>query len=551
MIHSLMDFRRIESPCLLDYAYKNRNENFFNDVLIVTDSESIPSNRMVLSCYSPVFERMFKTEMKEKYELSIEVKGVNGKALSTLIDYIYTQNITLNKNNVLNLLSVADYLQMDEVKKYCFEFLMANLELSNCFDILNVANLYRNVAVTKQVWQFISENFCDLSNNDHFKSLSKENLCSIIKGLDRDGPVKDKDIYESVIMWTRHELDLRKSDFAELFQLINLNDMPKEFLQNVLAKEELINEHVSCSKELINHLFTLLNLKHQHENNLAIVSFGGLNSKRKIVEVYNIHGKPPTKYSPLPVDFEHHSSLRLHDKIYCVGGYRDGATNEVWQGVFHKCDLKWKQVAPMNAKRCVMGATVFKDKLVVAGGLNREVSEHLATVEAFDPQLDKWKTISSMKQMRWGNALVASNLCLYSLGGCGAHSYLSSMEKIRSLKGKWINVKSMQVSRCQLAAVICFGKIYAIGGKCYDYKPLASVEKYDPTFDQWTFVSPMNIARCAHAACILHGKIYVIGGIDALRHPVTEIECYDPHKDQWFIVGRTDENLIRHTLVTL
>ena len=39
--------------CLLTYANQNRGQDFFNDVIIETDSDqNISANRMVLSCYS-------------------------------------------------------------------------------------------------------------------------------------------------------------------------------------------------------------------------------------------------------------------------------------------------------------------------------------------------------------------------------------------------------------------------------------------------------------------------------------------------------------------
>ena len=39
-----------------------------------------------------------------------------------LIEFIYTGTIAINNDNALDLLSIADYLQIDEAKQFCFEF---------------------------------------------------------------------------------------------------------------------------------------------------------------------------------------------------------------------------------------------------------------------------------------------------------------------------------------------------------------------------------------------------------------------------------------------
>ena len=52
---------------LLTYANQNRDQDFFNDVIIETDSDqNISANRMVLSCYSNTSKKIFKSQMKEQ-----------------------------------------------------------------------------------------------------------------------------------------------------------------------------------------------------------------------------------------------------------------------------------------------------------------------------------------------------------------------------------------------------------------------------------------------------------------------------------------------------
>ena len=365
-------YERVPTQSLLEYASKNRTAGFFNDVSIITENVSIPANRMVLSCYSTVFERMFKIDMKEKYESNATVSGVGAEPLKLLIDYMYTGSITVTSDNVFDLLAAADYLQMDEVKEWCFNFLDSSLKSDNCFSILAVATFYRNDRVTDHVLEFISNNFCDLSRTDEFKSLPKEALGAIFKSMDQT-KLDNQVVYEAIIQWTKNDLESRKSDFFEFFRLVKLYYLPKEYLENVVATEALVKENPTCSKLLIDHLFLLINKQETpSQPSQSLVSIGGCFSRNQIIEVFNLQGKPPTQFSLLPVSFEYHVSLKMKNYLYCIGGLsNDKPTSHVWRCAVDGNNFKnWERVGSMNTKRNSLGAAVYQKKVVVVGGRN-------------------------------------------------------------------------------------------------------------------------------------------------------------------------------------
>ena len=94
--------------------------DFFNDFTIKVQNKTFPANRMVLSCYSKFFEKTFQVEMKEKYENSVTIHNMSTKSMQTIIDFIYTGKIVIDNESVIDLLSAADYLFVDEVKQYFF-----------------------------------------------------------------------------------------------------------------------------------------------------------------------------------------------------------------------------------------------------------------------------------------------------------------------------------------------------------------------------------------------------------------------------------------------
>jgi len=168
---------------LQQYANDKRLVDQFNDITILAGSESIPANKLVLSCYSKFFESMFLSPMKERYQSEVEIKQFDGKAVRSLIDFMYCGEININEGNALNLLAVADFLQMKDVKLFCFEFLEANLNIDNCLEIIKLSTQYSFSSSLKMAYSFVAKNFDQVAQTDIFKSLSKPNLLLLISEL--------------------------------------------------------------------------------------------------------------------------------------------------------------------------------------------------------------------------------------------------------------------------------------------------------------------------------------------------------------------------------
>jgi len=213
----------------------------------------------------------------------------------------------------------------------------------------------------------------------------------------------------------------------------------------------------------------------------------------------------------------------------------------------------WKEVASIKEKRHIMGAALYNDLIVVAGGGN-ERNFPVSSVEIYQTSCNECKSICSLNEKRAGHALVSCGRYLYVLGGCDGRRTYSSVERLDGLNGKWIKIKSMQTPRMSFSAVNCDGVIYVTGGlsKLRDFSTnLKSVERYNSATNKWMYVSDMNIKRRGHSACVLRNKIYVVGGFNGEENQVNEIECYDPTCDTWSIVGNITEKLLYHTTVAV
>ena len=133
--------QRVTSPNVLEYAKEKRNNGFLNDITIKAGDQTIAANRMILSCCSPFFEAMFDLEMKEKYQNPVQIHGVDGAAVKSVVDFMYSGEVKITSENVMELIAASDYLQVAEVKQFCFEFLKSILSLDNWFAVYSAATV--------------------------------------------------------------------------------------------------------------------------------------------------------------------------------------------------------------------------------------------------------------------------------------------------------------------------------------------------------------------------------------------------------------------------
>ena len=271
-------WHRVTSPNVLHNAHEKRNKGTFNDVTIETGTEAIAANRMILSCCSRFFEGMFDLEMKEKYPHDpVQINGFDGKAVKAVIDFMYSGEVTIKNENVMDLLAASDYLQMGEVKQFCFEFLESILSSDNWFAIHSAADFYPDEYLENQVDEYISKNFDAVIETDEFKSLDKGGLRCCIEKLERKH-VTEHSIFNGLVVWCEVNEEARKNDFPELFeQLIQLDRMSVEILNDAVLEVDLVKKSCQCLHVVTKSLCQ----RNKSFDQTRIVSFGGISCQGK------------------------------------------------------------------------------------------------------------------------------------------------------------------------------------------------------------------------------------------------------------------------------
>ena len=324
---------------LLQYANEQRQEGLYNDVTIKAGSQDMRANRMILSRYSKVFEKMFRSQMKEQYQDAIEIKDFDGEAIKLLIDFIYKREISFNQDNVMKLLKASNFLQLAEIAEFCFRFLESGLMVDNCLDILSAYMLYKPESSLDSVYRFVVESIEKIVETDWFKSLSKDELIAIIPNLSN---AEQASIYKAIRIWVEHDSDHRNKNFPCLFKLIDLDGLTLDCLEKV-AGDELVKRSKDCINAVVSLLLKKLKQPPMSQAGSKILCLGGNDDcGRKVIEVFNVDGISRTVYPELPVKMFNHCALHLNNAVYCIDG-RNSLTN-VYRLNLNSPTLEWKEM---------------------------------------------------------------------------------------------------------------------------------------------------------------------------------------------------------------
>ncbi|GFY56064.1 speckle-type POZ protein-like B [Trichonephila inaurata madagascariensis] len=126
----------------LESLYK---ENVLCDTKLKTKTGSFPAHKSILSARSPVFQKMFTNDMREKNSECVDMEDLDDDTVQRLLLYIYTATLPdLLWDSACNLYAAADKYEILSLKCECSSFLKDNLSQDNCCDLFILADTHQD-----------------------------------------------------------------------------------------------------------------------------------------------------------------------------------------------------------------------------------------------------------------------------------------------------------------------------------------------------------------------------------------------------------------------
>ncbi|GBN44574.1 Speckle-type POZ protein [Araneus ventricosus] len=149
-------------------------EGFLCDTKLKTATETFPSHIAVLSARSPVFKSMFTTEMKEKTNKCVVIDDLDAHTVRQMLLFMYSDTLDdLAYESAKSLYFAADKYSIISLRHRCAGFLKQIILLTNCCDILLLADRHQDNDLKNAVQDYIAKNDELVLFSDEFKNLEK------------------------------------------------------------------------------------------------------------------------------------------------------------------------------------------------------------------------------------------------------------------------------------------------------------------------------------------------------------------------------------------
>lgn len=130
------------------------------DVVVVCGGVEYKLHMLLLAFHSEFFRRAFSSEFREKSERKV-VLGFEDSAgvWPDMMEYFYTEELTLTDENVLPLLAMSRELMVPKIQEFCADYAQSSLEPSNAIHYLNQAVQFNCDSFRESCVALVAEGF--------------------------------------------------------------------------------------------------------------------------------------------------------------------------------------------------------------------------------------------------------------------------------------------------------------------------------------------------------------------------------------------------------
>lgn len=162
-----------------------------------------------------------------------------------IINYAYSGSIRIDINNCQSLMIGASFLQLNNVRDACAEFLIKKFHYQNVLGIKSFADSLSHSSLVNAADKFINQKFASISTSEEFMQLGYTDLIDIIKR-DEINCSNEETIFEAAMRWIKYNEAERCHLLPEVLSKVRLPLLSPQFLADSVAVEELIRSSHKC-----------------------------------------------------------------------------------------------------------------------------------------------------------------------------------------------------------------------------------------------------------------------------------------------------------------
>ena len=196
----------------------------------------------LLAAASPVFQDMFSNDLLSQEGSRYRLKDVMSNTLGDLIEFIYTGEVTMEEENVVDLLHAACDYEIPTLARACCDWLEVHLSSYNAIGIWSLARKPESEYTSdleEIAKSYIIANFTSVCRENEFVELEYEDLKEIIRN-DYLGVQNEEEVFAAVVKWIKAD-EGRSSLFCDLLRCVRLEYASLEFLCDMEKDSHVAN----------------------------------------------------------------------------------------------------------------------------------------------------------------------------------------------------------------------------------------------------------------------------------------------------------------------
>lgn len=223
-----------------------------SDVTFCIDNEYVAAHRLILAVRSDVFDTMLYGFTNASNEI-VYISDISMDIFRQVLSYIYTNDIDLSHDNVIEILYAAHKYNLSFLEERCEQFIITHRTYGNVLATIN--QLYQFSAfetIKSKLFQFVCDNFYD--NFSRLDCLTQIDSIDLVKALLEKLIVLDHqpdhgrfefDLFNMLVQWVKIKTkesnvsaikwDNVRSCLEGAEHLINFENMNAELLNKCVA----------------------------------------------------------------------------------------------------------------------------------------------------------------------------------------------------------------------------------------------------------------------------------------------------------------------------
>lgn len=463
-----------------------QEEDCCTDFVIEVGNKSFRCHKAVIASVSDYFKALFSSGMRETEQRKVVLDDVSPDSFQIVMNILYPSDDSnlldnIEETDMADLLKLSGRFQMSLLQDICLRYYKRTMSSTNCIARWKMGEEIFCKELSEAGFQFILDNFEDMSTDNILVSLKFVDFHSIVKNESLYVPREDM-VWSAIRNWIRFDWENRSVHAAELMRECSLTEIDPDFVIEEIAFDPVVRQSDAASK-LVQEA-----VKYRRHPGMH----GDIELKSR-----NCHEKRQTTFVILrEIEDDAEATFTTRDVLM---GFAIRSDN-VWRISMDRLLGDSVGRSSKGISCCVHGESVY---------ILNENKHRGSKLLEYDSSKNSWKCLRDMDLPLIGHSMCAADGCLYVIGGRSTLEMNVQVWQYTMESNSWMIIGEILAPVVSASTVCVNNKIYVFGGELDSSIPADCVQTFDTETNVGTILC--NLPKpCRWSRAIVRGMVAYI-----------------------------------------